>query len=94
MAEGDLFTRCLGVEIDKDDLGLHADLINERIRRPKRTVEIIHEGTAFEIDHADLDPTRRFEVAKKDPWLCAALVTIDEASGKAQAIERIQVAID
>jgi hypothetical protein len=36
----------------------------------------------------------RFEVAKKDPWLCAALVTIDEASGKAQAIERIQVAID
>lgn len=36
----------------------------------------------------------RFEVAKKDPWLCAALVTIDEESGKAQAIERIQVAVD
>lgn len=36
----------------------------------------------------------RFEVAKKDPWLCAALVTIDEDSGKAQAIERIQVAVD
>ena len=36
----------------------------------------------------------RFEVAKKDPWLCAVLVTIDEGSGKAQAIERIQVAVD
>jgi metallophosphoesterase (TIGR00282 family) len=36
----------------------------------------------------------RFEVAKKDPWLCAVLVTIDEKSGKAQAIERIQVAVD
>jgi metallophosphoesterase (TIGR00282 family) len=36
----------------------------------------------------------RFEVAKKDPWLCAVLVTIDEESGKAQAIERIQVAVD
>jgi metallophosphoesterase (TIGR00282 family) len=36
----------------------------------------------------------RFEVAKKDPWLCAVLVTIDENSGKAQAIERIQVAVD
>lgn len=35
----------------------------------------------------------RFEVAKKDPWLCAALVTIDEDSGKAQAIERIQVEV-
>ena len=36
----------------------------------------------------------RFEVAKKDPWLCAVLVTIDEETGKAQAIERIQVAVD
>ena len=36
----------------------------------------------------------RFEVAKKDPWLCAVLVTIEEESGKAQAIERIQVAVD
>jgi hypothetical protein len=36
----------------------------------------------------------RFEVAKKDPWLCAVLITIDEESGKAQAIERIQVAVD
>ena len=35
----------------------------------------------------------RFEVAKKDPWLCAVLLTIDEESGKAQAIERIQVAV-
>lgn len=35
----------------------------------------------------------RFEVAKKDPWLCAALVTIDEESGRAQEIERIQVAV-
>lgn len=36
----------------------------------------------------------RFEVAKKDPWLCAALVTIDEESGHAEAIERIQVEVD
>lgn len=36
----------------------------------------------------------RFEVAKKDPWLCAVLVTIDEETGKAQAVERIQVAVD
>lgn len=36
----------------------------------------------------------RFEVAKKDPWLCAVLVTIDEESGKAQAIERVQVSVD
>ncbi|MDO9080047.1 MAG: TIGR00282 family metallophosphoesterase, partial [Desulfuromonadales bacterium] len=36
----------------------------------------------------------RFEVAKKDPWLCAALFTIDEDSGKEQAIERIQVSVD
>lgn len=35
----------------------------------------------------------RFEVAKKDPWLCAALVTIDEENGRAEAIERIQVEV-
>lgn len=34
----------------------------------------------------------RFEVAKKDPWLCGALISIDEVSGKALAIERIQIA--
>lgn len=36
----------------------------------------------------------RFEVAKKDPCLCAVLLTIDEESGRADAIERIQVAVD
>lgn len=36
----------------------------------------------------------RFEVAKKDPFLCAALVTVDEETGKALAIERIQVEVD
>lgn len=36
----------------------------------------------------------RFEVAKKDTWLCAVLVTIDEENGQAQAIERIQVEVN
>ncbi len=31
----------------------------------------------------------RFEVAKKDPILCATLIDIDEASGKARSIERV-----
>ncbi|MDY0212019.1 MAG: TIGR00282 family metallophosphoesterase [Desulfuromonadaceae bacterium] len=31
----------------------------------------------------------RFEVAKKDPILCATLIDIDEASGKSRAIERV-----
>ncbi|MBN2644173.1 MAG: TIGR00282 family metallophosphoesterase [Desulfuromonadaceae bacterium] len=33
----------------------------------------------------------RFEVAKKDPMLCAVLVAIDESTGLASAIERIMV---
>lgn len=32
----------------------------------------------------------RLEVAKKDPLLCAALITIDEETGRCTAIERIQ----
>jgi len=32
----------------------------------------------------------RLEVAKKDPYLCAVLLTIDETSGKCEQIERIQ----
>ncbi len=32
----------------------------------------------------------RLEVAKKDPLLCAALVTIDEETGRCTAIERVQ----
>jgi len=31
----------------------------------------------------------RFEVAKKDPVLCGVLFTIDEDSGRAQAVQRI-----
>jgi len=33
----------------------------------------------------------RFEVAKKEPMLCGAIVTIDEQTGRAQAIERVQI---
>lgn len=36
----------------------------------------------------------RFEVAKKDPWLCGVMMTIDEVSGRAQSIERIQVEVN
>jgi len=32
----------------------------------------------------------RLEVAKKDPILCAALLTVDETTGQCRAIERIQ----
>ncbi len=32
----------------------------------------------------------RLEVAKKDPLLCAALITIDEETGRCTAIERVQ----
>ena len=34
----------------------------------------------------------RYEIAKKDPVLCAVVVSIDEESGQAKSIERIQVA--
>lgn len=34
----------------------------------------------------------RYEIAKKDPVLCAVVVSIDESSGKATGIERVQVA--
>lgn len=33
----------------------------------------------------------RFEVAKKEPMLCGVVVTIDEESGRATGIERVQV---
>lgn len=33
----------------------------------------------------------RLEVAKKDPLLCAVLLTIDEQTGRCEAIERLQV---
>ena len=33
----------------------------------------------------------RFEVAKKEPMLCAVVVTVDEATGRAEAIERVQI---
>ena len=33
----------------------------------------------------------RFEVAKKEPMLCAVVVTVDEATGLAAAIERVQI---
>jgi hypothetical protein len=33
----------------------------------------------------------RYEVAKKEPMLCAVLVTVDETTGRAIAIERVQV---
>jgi hypothetical protein len=32
----------------------------------------------------------RFEVAKKDPLLCAVVIAIDEATGRAQSISRVQ----
>jgi calcineurin-like phosphoesterase len=33
----------------------------------------------------------RFEVAKKEPMLCAVVVTVDETTGRAAAIERVQI---
>jgi metallophosphoesterase (TIGR00282 family) len=33
----------------------------------------------------------RFEVAKREPMLCGVIVTVDETSGRAGAIERIQI---
>jgi len=33
----------------------------------------------------------RFEVAKKEPMLCAVVVTVDEATGRAERIERVQI---
>ena len=33
----------------------------------------------------------RFEVAKKEPMLCAVVVTVDETTGRAEAIERVQI---
>jgi hypothetical protein len=33
----------------------------------------------------------RFSIARRDPRLCGALVDVDEATGRARAIERIQV---
>ncbi|NJC89135.1 MAG: TIGR00282 family metallophosphoesterase [Desulfuromonas sp.] len=33
----------------------------------------------------------RFEVAKKEPMLCGVVVTVDEATGRALGIERIQI---
>lgn len=33
----------------------------------------------------------RFEVAKKEPMLCGVVVTVDETSGRALAIERVQM---
>lgn len=35
----------------------------------------------------------RFEVAKKDPLLCAVVIAIDEATGRAQSISRVQEAV-
>lgn len=35
-----------------------------------------------------------FDVAKHDVWLCGALLDIDEATGKARSIERIQIRSD
>ena len=35
----------------------------------------------------------RLEVAKKDPWLCAVLLTVDEKTGCCEAIERIQAGL-
>ena len=34
----------------------------------------------------------RYEIAKKDPVLCAVVVSIDESTGKATGIERVQAA--
>ena len=36
----------------------------------------------------------RFEVAKKDPWLCGVLIEVDEKTGLALKVERIQQATD
>ncbi len=36
----------------------------------------------------------RFEVAKKDPWLCGVLIEVDEKTGRALGIERIKQAAD
>ncbi len=36
----------------------------------------------------------RYEIAKKDPVLCAVVVTINEETGRATAIERVQVSGD
>jgi len=33
----------------------------------------------------------RYEVAKREPMLCGVLLTVDEATGRATAIERIQI---
>ena len=33
----------------------------------------------------------RFEVAKKEPMLCAVVVTVDETTGRAEGIERVQI---
>lgn len=33
----------------------------------------------------------RFEVAKREPMLCGVVVTVDETTGRAEAIERIQL---
>jgi hypothetical protein len=33
----------------------------------------------------------RYEVAKKEPMLCGVLLTVDEGTGRAAAIERIQI---
>lgn len=33
----------------------------------------------------------RFEVAKKEPMLCAVVVTVNETSGRAEGIERVQI---
>ncbi|MCK4502168.1 MAG: YmdB family metallophosphoesterase, partial [Desulfuromonadales bacterium] len=34
----------------------------------------------------------RYEIAKKDPVLCGVVASIDESTGKAIGIERVQVA--
>ena len=33
----------------------------------------------------------RYEVAKRDPMLCGVVVEVDEATGRAQSIERVQI---
>jgi metallophosphoesterase (TIGR00282 family) len=33
----------------------------------------------------------RFEVAKKEPMLCAVVVTVDETTGRAEGVERVQI---
>jgi calcineurin-like phosphoesterase len=33
----------------------------------------------------------RFEVAKREPMLCAVVVTVDPATGRAVQIERVQI---